>query len=649
MIKKLFTLLILAVVQFTFSQDIKFGKVSKEELLEKVYPTDSTANAAILYKSQKTYFNATTIDIKLVTEIQQRIKIYNKEGFDKATIALNLFKSRGTREKVSKIKAYTFNLENDKIVKTDLDKDQIFKSDFSYNYDQVKFTMPNVQEGSVIDIEYKIISPFYFNIDEFKFQYDIPVKKLEAELRTPRGYNFSTKQKGYITFYPQRSMKTDQRLGMTVDILNYNLQDIPALKEESFVNNMNNYTAGVVFELVSIEIPGSVNRRYSKSWGDVARTIGSTDDYKEELDKTNSFDETLDALINGNSTYAATMESIFKYIKDNIKWNGVDGKYFQKGIRGALKEGKGNAADINLTLVAMLRYAGIDANPLIISTKDNLVPFFPTVDRLNYVIAYAVIDDQRYFLDATEEFSDINLLPLKDYNWQGILVDNNKLEWRKVSLNEPKPGASQYSINANVDEEGVIDGKLRLRHTNHSAYRFRENFKDQDLDAFIAKREESFENVEISNYDVKNTDTYDGYVSESFEFYKESGADIIDDKIYIQPLLFLKTTENPFKLETRAFPIDFGYPIKNSYIVSIKIPEGYTASSVPEAMVMKIPNELGEFRYAPKVIGNTIQLSVLMEINKTTVDAAMYPYLKEFFGQMISKQKEQIVLAKSQP
>jgi hypothetical protein len=645
MTKKIYLLISILCVQFTFSQSIDFGDVTKEELLEKVYSQDSSANAAILYKNQKTYFNASTV-VELVTEVHERIKIYNKEGFDKATIAMNLFKSRSSKERIGKIKAYTYNLENNKIVKTELDKDQIFKSEYSYNYDQIKYTMPNVKEGSVLEIQYKITSPFYFNIDEFRFQYDIPVKKLEAELRTPEGYNFNAKQKGYLNFYPNRSKTRDNRLGMTVDVLNYTLQDIPALKEESFVNNINNYRAGVMFELVSIIIPGNAARYYSKSWGDVAKTIGSSDDYRNELDKTNSFDETLDDLIASQSNDIDKMKSIFSYVKENIKWNGIDGKYFYYGIRKALKEKKGNAGDVNLTLVAMLRHAGIDANPLIISTKDNLVPYFPTVDRLNYVLAYAVIDGKQYFLDATHEFSDINLLPLKDYNWQGLLVDNNKLVWKKISITEPKSGISQYFVNATLDEEGTIEGDLKSRHQNHSAFQFRENFKNQDLDLFVSSKEELLDNIEISNYDVKNTDQFDGYVAESFDFYKESAAEVINDKIYIQPLLFFKTLENPFKLEKREFPIDFGHPSVDTQIINIDFPEGYSAEFSPEPIIIKLPEDMGEYKYTAKIIGNKIQLSVSTEIKKSLIAPEMYLYLKEFFNQMINKEKEQIVLTK---
>lgn len=641
MLKKTYLIVFVCCFQFGFSQEIKFGKVTKEELLEKSYLQDESANAVVLFKKQITYFDSNTATNELVTEIHERIKIYNKEGFDYATEYIDLFKSRSDREMVGKIKAYTYNIENNEIIKTGLEKDQIFETEIRYNYNQVKFTMPNIKEGSVIEYKYKVISPFIWNIDEFRFQYDIPIKKLEAEIRTPDGFNFKETQKGYVPFYGKKGNSYNE-----MNATKYSLTHVPALKAESYVDNIDNYRAGVMFELVSIQIPGVFYQDYASSWGEVAKTIGSTDDYEKKLDKTKNFDIYLDDILKGKTDQIEKMKVVFQYVKDHIKWNNMDGKYFYNGIKKALIEKKGNAADINLTLVAMLRYAGINANPLVISTKDNIIPVFPTVDRLNYVIAYAVINDERYFLDATDEFSDINILPIKDYNWKGILIDNNNMKWNSISIREPDKAIEQYLINATLNEEGSIKGKFNSRYTKHSAFKFRENYKDQDLEGYIANKEESLKNIEISNYETKNTDSYEGYVTESYEFLYDNAADVVGDKIYINPFLFLKIEENPFKLDKREFPIDFGFPFSDKYSISIAVPEGYAAESIPNPVLLKIPDDLGSFRFIPKVIGNKIQLVVSFDINKAIISADKYLFLKEFFNQMITKEAEQIVLTR---
>jgi hypothetical protein len=265
---------------------------------------------------------------------------------------------------------------------------------------------------------------------------------------------------------------------------------------------------------------------------------------------------------------------------------------------------------------------------------------------LNSVIAYAEINDKQYFLDATEEFSDINVMPVKDYNWKGILIDNHNKIWRKIDLREPELAMSRYLVNATLNEDGSIEGKLQSKYSKHKAYEFRNKYKDKDLNDFISERESVFHDIEISDYKVENADVCDGMVSETFNYYQEEGADVINDKIYIQPYSVLKLDENPFKSEQRLFPVDFGYAFVEQSVFTIQIPKGYTLDSRPNPLILKIPSNLGEFNYNSNLIGDKLQLIVKFKINKPVIATENYLFLKQFFNQMIIKEAEQVVLTK---
>ncbi len=647
MIKLKISLLSVLFVQIGLAQTIKFGDVSIAELSEKEYLNDKDAEAAVLFRYQDTYYLSNNGNSNLETKIQERIKIYNKDGFDYATEYINLFNGRTSNETVSKIKAFTYNLVDGKVVKTELEKDQIFRSELSYNYNQVKFTMPNVKEGSIIEFEYKITSPFIWNFDDLQIQRDIPVKKIEAKIRTPKGFNFKRTNKGHMFFYPKVDKVRDARMNMEMVVYKYNLDLVPALKEEPFVDNMSNYRAAVMFELLSIEIPGYANRYFSKSWGDVAKNIGGSSDYKNSLDKTKSFDDDIDALIANEPDQLKRTKKLFKHVKNSTQWNGVDGVYFQKGMKKILKEKKGNAGDINLMLVAMLRYAGIKANPIVLSTKENAKPYFPTLERMNYVIAHAKIDDKYYYMDATDEFSDLNMMPIKVYNGGGLLIDNNNKVWSRINSIEPSKSRNRYSIKVNLAEDGSYSGNYMSRMTQHKAYQFRKNIKDKDEVTRVSDRENSFSGIEIDNYELQNEDVYESYVAENFSFESDDTVDVIGDKMYIHPMFFMRSKENPFKQEKREFPIDFGYSYSDVYGFEIAIPEGYIVESMPKAVSYSLPDELGKFKYLLSNTGTKIQLSVTFEINRATIQALNYVALKEFFNQVIVKESEQIILVKN--
>ncbi|MDO1499622.1 DUF3857 domain-containing protein [Winogradskyella maritima] len=161
--KKLLSLWALTLITtFIQAQDYKFGEVSIDELNENVHPQDPDTNAAILYKNEDISFYFSQSDGFMQERVvHQRIKIYNKEGYDWATKRVYLYNGGGNKtEKLRNVKGYTFNKINGEIEKDKLKKDGVFEEEFN-EYTKINtITMPNVQDGSVVEFTYKIVSVF---------------------------------------------------------------------------------------------------------------------------------------------------------------------------------------------------------------------------------------------------------------------------------------------------------------------------------------------------------------------------------------------------------------------------------------------------------------------------------------------------------
>lgn len=153
-------------------------------------------------------------------------------------------------------------------------------------------------------------------------------------------------------------------------------------------------------------------------------------------------------------------------------------------------------------------------------------------------------------------------------------------------------------------------------------------------------------NIQISDYVRENEKDLTKPIVETYSFSDTKGFDIISDKIYIAPLLFLTQSENPFKQEKREYPIDFGYPTQDKFNISIEIPEGYVVESMPTMMNIATGDDLGAFKYIIGNTGNKIQISITADLNAAIVTADYYEVLKDFFQKMIDKQNEKIVLKK---
>ncbi|WP_159017899.1 DUF3857 domain-containing protein [Algibacter sp. L3A6] len=659
---KLTSLLVTLCFSLTaFAQDYHFGKVSKEELQEKFNPLDSSASATYLYKYRKSFYEYDEQNgFTLITEVHERIKIYNQEGFDYATKSNRLSVSGGSDEEIRNLKAYTYSLVNGKIVDTKLSKEGIFKTELSKYSNEYKFTMPNIKAGSIVEYKYRINSPFIYNVDEFVFQHDIPIKKIEARFEAPEYFSFKVNVRGYLGIVPKKTAQSDkitftgrtedrsfysENLNFTKHITEYDIENVPALKDEPYVNNIDNYRSSVKYELSYTKYPDAPIKSYTTSWSDVVKTIYDNSNFGPELNKNGYFEDDIDALIATVSDPLQRAALIFNFVKNKVKWNGYYGYGTDDGVRKAYKEHVGNVAEINLMLTAMLQYAGLRAYPVLVSTREHGVPLFPTLEGYNYVVSYVKFIEGNMLLDATSKFSIPNVLPFRTLNWQGRVIAEAGGS-TLIDLYPEEISENTVFFMASLSENGDLSGGYRSIRKSHKALSFRERFVDVDRDDFIERLENKYDGLEISDYDVKNELDLGKPVVESYKFVKESQVDVIGDKMYFSPMFFFKTTDNPFKLSEREFPVDFGYPSKTDSKIVVKIPEGYKIESLPESGALELPDHLGKFVYQINGAGNTIQLSVLYEINDAIITPEYYESLKAYFAQMIEKENEQIVLSR---
>ena len=663
------SLIAIIIVSISYSQDYKYGKVSKEELLEKFNSKDSTAPATILNKYQKVYYQYSKEDgFILVTEIEQRVKIYNKEGFDYATEQILLYKSNTAEEKVSGLKGVTYNLEGDKIVESKLEKDGIFDEEISKYRNQTKFTMPNIKEGSVVEFKYTIRSPFSSSIDEIPLQYKIPIKKIEAIVEIPEYYGFNKRTKGYLFFTPKESKKngsitfnnkyrsndayisstkySNNKVDYIINVTTINLEDVPALKDEKYVNNINNYRSSIKYELAYTKFPNSAFKSITNSWDDVVKKIYEYDDFGGELSKTGYFESDIDAIISGVSGNAERISLIFNHVKSKMNWNKYYGIACSEGVRKAYKENVGNIAEINLMLTSMLRYAGLEANPVLVSTRSHGIPIFPTTEGFNYVVSAVNINNGIVLLDASSKYSYPNILPERALNWFGRIVKKNGSS-SQIDLMPVEKSKQMASLFYSLNDDGTVEGKIRNQLSDQNAFRFRDNYDGANQDNYIEKLENNHGGIEISDYEVDNMNDLSKPISESYSFLKENAFDVIGDKLYVSPLLFLTENENPFKSEKREYPIDYSYPRLERYMINIQVPEGYKIETLPESTAIGMPDNLGVFKYNIGSVGTSIQVTISHEINSAVIPSVYYEALKEYYSKLVQKETEKIVLTKA--
>ena len=111
-------------------------------------------------------------------------------------------------------------------------------------------------------------------------------------------------------------------------------------------------------------------------------------------------------------------------------------------------------------------------------------------------------------------------------------------------------------------------------------------------------------------------------------------------------MLFLTEHNNTFRLEERKFPVDFTSPWMVKNTVSIKIPEGYKVETLPENLAIGLPDSLGFFKYQIIESAGKINTISVLQFNSAIIAPQYYTFLKDFYGKLVKKESEKIVLIK---
>lgn len=620
----------------------KFGDVSIEDLKMTTYEADPSAEALVLFD-----YGIAHIDYhseKMIFERHKRIKILKKEGLDWANASILLYHSGTSKEKVSGLKAVTYNLEDGKIVSEKMSNSGVFDERFNKYWDKQKFTLPNVKEGSVIEYSYKIYSDFIINFPNWEFQGTIPTLWSEYRATIPDFFIFKKYMQGYVTL-SINDVKKIGKQSYSDEVHRWVAKDVPAFKPEPHMTSERDYISKMNFALSHINFPGQPVREIMGSWEKLNSKLLESEYFGKVIDGSGFLRKKTDELTAGATDQNQKIAKIYDYVKESIEWNRLDDHTVDEtNLKKVFDAKKGNSAEINLALVSMLKKAGVNANPVILSTRDHgfVRQFIPMEKQFNYVICAVNIEGKTLLLDATDRLLPMGSIPERCLNGQGLIISQSMFGW----LNLEAVVRSRTTVQADlVLEEDHLKGIVKFNRTGYDAHRIRKNYLTNGKEEYV-KQLVGSKSWDISKSEITSIEKIDESVVESYEMDIADHINAAGNMIYIDPFITGKTTENPFKLEKREYPVDFGSPFDRIYIVSFTLPEGYQIEEAPEPKVMSLPANAGRYLYNVARNGNTITITSVLNINKAIFVQNEYEALREFYNLVVAKQAEQLVLKK---
>lgn len=641
----------------------EFGTLTDSDKSMTSYAAEPEASAVVLFDIGDSYFYDTDQGYEIRFTRMRRLKILTRAGIDYATVQIPFFvESPSKKEKVVTIEAYTYTLRDGLVYKKQLDPATVYEEEINNRWRVKKFVFPDVQAGSIIEYKYVLETPFHFNLPDWEFQSRIPTVYSEYTVSMIPFYEYIYLAQGIVKFDFQKSevSKKQRTWGAVTDALGgaaqqsgfhfndmvhtYAMKNIPSFSDESFITSVDDYIMKMDFQLSKLHRPTGGSQNIITTWPELNKALLVHEFFGKYL---NSAERLAKKMLEKEVKLAPDLpddkkcEALVEFTRTHFRWEKQLSYFASKSAREFVEQRHGNIADINLFLTALLRSAGLQADPVIISTRSHgkIKTDYPFGHYFNAVIV--LVSGQRPFLtDATENLLAFDRIPVRAINEKGLIVAEGDARW--VNLDPRAPSLEEITIQMNLDPRAStarVTGKITA--TQYLAYEYKSQFQN-DSSRFRKHLEEAHHLRPVQTKFLSFDQAKLPYV---MMFTADMNVEQVRDNLIVQPLLGFPPVKSPFQSEIRTYPVDYVFTRASRIKSSIQIPAGYKVTALPEPLLVE--NDLAQLVLKAVQEENSIQMQADFMLKKSVYSSSDYGRLRNLYTIMVKGFNTPIVLEKN--
>ena len=618
----------------------EFGKVDPAELQLKECSFDKNAKAMVIFSEGESLFKldmeAKVNPIFRQTEYHVRIKIFTKDGFDQANVKI-IYPIRSDIS-IKRFSAQTYNLDAaGNIVVSKVDKSAIYDKKLNTRFTQRIFAFPDVKEGSVIEYKYTIEG---FAGSSWYFQKSIPVKFSRFITNLPTELIVAADPNVNLPMQKGSGLENNNNLNW------YEMENIPALRDEPFMSCDKDYLQRMQTREIAVDLPGRPRINLVDMWPVIVKGLIKDEDFGDQLKKNIPRTADLDAMLQGVNDPYQKMRIIHRYVRKNMEWNEYDNIWALNGVRAAWKDKKGTSGEINLILINLLKDAGLNVHPMLLSTVDNGVinTGAPGYDQFNKVMAYVEIGDKHYILDAVEKTTPSYLIPAEVMASEGLLISNpesGEWGWKTIWDGEHKNDKT-ITINASLDEHGLMKGTASVRSADYARLKLLPLIKqgmEIQRDALV-----SLPDMKVDSLVVENLDNDTLPIMQSFNFNVPTASS--SDYHYFSVNLFSGLEKNPFISDQRQTDVFYGVTQDYTIDCVVSLPDGYVMDELPKNVKMITPDTCFVFSRRSEYSEGLLSVLIKLEFKLPMYAMTDYDVFKEFYKKLFDFLNDKFVYKK---
>ena len=612
---------------------VVFGEYSEEELALELVPFEPEAKQVTLYEEANSYFKINGI----YTDYSFRIKVLddNSEGFGDFRILF--YKGDYLTEDITRLKAQVSYLDGAerKIVQLS-NKVHIKEVDLGDGMFEFRIVFPNVKKGSILEYTYTKMDRSISLLDGWAFQKNIPALVSKYTFKAPDFYQYQMITQGKV-------LQEVAQISDRKNTYSWTVKNIHSLPEEPHVGSIMDFQVRVDGYLFTSEYVDEKTVETSDifyaSWNQTANMLlkgTETATYLGGKVAKAKYPE----VVFKDSTQKATAIKIFDYVSRNYK--AYSSRWLEPyyTVQDFLVKKEGNSFDKNLLLSHLLKLEGIDSYIVMVNERGigrSTLIEKPYINQFRSSILLTKIDGEEVFLDAADSITPFGLVPMRKFVPRGFFMEENK--GRLDNIKVKHRSGIIHLVNLEVDSTQNLQLSHTLRFLDYSAMEVVDMLQNSSYEKSLKEMGIVAEIIDF-NYDNQLKD------KRMVTMRYKTAVETSDDFVFVKPFELSSFANNPFTQDSRILPIEFDFPIFESFNVSFTIPEGYVLDDFPEDQVITIPSKGVKFSFQVDALEKELKVSSKVELINSTFPALEYGDLKFIMESVASKMSEPIILKK---
>jgi hypothetical protein len=573
-----------------------------------------------------------------------RIKILTEEGRKYADIELPYIKEIG---RIHSIKARTIRPDGSIVNFEGKPYDKTVVKAKGVKFLAKTFTMSDVQVGSIVEYRYEydwnqgLIYDSRWILSDQLF-----TKRAKFSLKPSNAFNLRWVWPVGLpagTVPPARESS---------GIIRLEANNVPAFQTEDYMppENELKYRVAFVYSDNSEKDP----EKYWKSEG--KRLHHQVESF---VGKSKAIDQAVSETVAPGDSPEVKLQKIYQRVQQLHNTSYEVQKTEQEKKRDKLKDtsnsgdvwkhGSGNGHEITWLFLAMVRSAGFEAYPVLISRRAD---YFFNVQlmnssELNDNVVLVKLNGKDVYCDPGAAFTPLGLLPWPEAGTAGLRLDKDGGSWVTTTLPDSSVTRIDRKADMRLTENGSLEGKLTVTFTGLEAIWRRVEERNEDeaerkrfLEDQIKESIPSGIEVELTNKPDWNSST-PSLVAE-YDLKVPGWASAAGRRVLLPVGLFSNTEKHVFEHANRVHPIYFQFPFEKMDEVTINLPSSWQVSSLPAEQNRDGHVCLYTLKADSK--NGALHLSRHIKIAFILLDTKYYGALRNFFQVTRTGDEQQVIV-----